>query len=162
LAQVVGAEADRNIVQRTRIFHTGGDPIERLNNRAWFDGPVRKGGRHVLVDDVTTMGGTLAELAHYIQSGDGAVAGLVVMVNAARSDRLKPAGRITTLLERRYGDAIPEIFRIDPASLTAEEAQYLIGFRTTNENRNRSLTTKQETDRRLRAKASDRLGGEAG
>jgi hypothetical protein len=162
LARVVGAEADRDIVQRTRVFHTGADPMERLNNRARFDGSVRKGERYVLVDDVTTMGGTLAELAHYIQSGDGAVAGLVVLVNAARSGRLKPAGRITALLERRYGDAIREIFQIDPAALTAEEAQYLIGFRTTDEIRNRSVTARQETNRRLRAKASDRLGRETG
>jgi hypothetical protein len=83
------------------------------------------------------------------------------MVNAARAGRPKPAGRITAL-ERLYGDAIREIFRIDPAALIAEEAQYFISFRTTDEIRNRSVTAKQETDRRLRAKASDRLGGKAG
>lgn len=162
LARAAGAEADREIVQRTRVFHTGADPMERLNNRARFDGPVRKGARYVLVDDVMTMGGTLAELAHYIQSGGGAVAGVVVLVNASRSGRLTPAARVTAILERRHGDAIREIFQIDPAALTAEEAQYLIGFRTVDEIRNRSVTARQETDRRLRAKASDRLGGEAG
>jgi hypothetical protein len=162
LASPTGAEADRDIVQRTRVFHTGADPMERLNNRARFDGPVRKGARYVLVDDVMTMGGTLAELAHYIQAGGGMVSGLVVLVNAARSGLLTPAVRITALLERRHGDAIREIFQIDPAALTAEEAQYLIGFRTVDEIRNRSVTAKQETDRRLRAKAPDRVGGEAG
>jgi len=162
LAHATAAEADRDIVQRTRVFHTGADPMERLNNRARFDGPVRKGADYVLVDDVMTMGGTLAELAHYIQSGGGAVAGLVVLVNAARSGRLTPVRRVTTLLERRHGDAIREILQIDPAALTAEEAQYFIGFRTADEIRNRSLTARQETDRRLRAKASDRLGGETG
>lgn len=162
LAHATGAEADRDIVQRTRVFHTGADPMERLNNRARFDGLVRKGADHVLVDDVMTMGGTLAELAHYIQSEGRAVAGLVVLVNAARSGLLTPAHRLTTLLERRHGDAIREILQIDPAALTAEEAQYLIGFRTADEIRNRSLAARQETDRRLRAKASDRLGGETG
>ena len=162
LARAIGAGADRDIVQRTRVFHTGADPMERLNNRARFDGSVRKGSRYVLVDDVMTMGGTLAELAHYIQSGDGAVAGIVVLVNAARSGRLTPAHRLTVLLERRHGDAIREIFQIDPAALTAEEARYLIGFRTADEIRNRSLAARQETDRRLRARTSDRLGGEAG
>jgi predicted amidophosphoribosyltransferase len=76
LASATGAEADRDIVQRTRVFHTGADPMERLNNRARFDGPVRKGARYVLMDDVMTMGGTLAELAHYIQSGGGRCPGL--------------------------------------------------------------------------------------
>jgi hypothetical protein len=162
LASVIGAEADRDIVQRTRVFHTGADPMERLNFRARFDGPVRKGVSYVLTDDVMTMGGTLAELAHYIQSVGGMVAGVVVLVNAARSGLLTAAVRVTALLERRHGDAIREIFQIDPAALTAEEAQYLIGFRTVDEIRNRSLAARQETDRRLRAKAPYRLGGEAG
>jgi hypothetical protein len=34
LARAAGAEADRDIVQQTRVFHTGADPTERLNNRA--------------------------------------------------------------------------------------------------------------------------------
>ena len=160
LAGALGAEADRDIVQRTRVFHTGADPMERLNNRARFDGLVRTGTAYVLVDDVMTMGGTLAELAHYIQSGGGAVAGVVVLVNAARSGALTPAARVTALLEKRHGNAIREIFQIDASALTAEEAQYLIGFRTVDEIRNRSVAARQETDRRLRAKAPDGLGGQ--
>jgi len=119
---------------------------------------VGRGTGYVLVDDVITMGGTLAELAHY----SGAVAGVVILVNAARSGQLAPPARITDLLERRHGDAIRNIFKVDPKALTAEDAQYLIGFRTVDEIRNRSVAAKQETDRRLRARASDRLGGEAG
>jgi hypothetical protein len=75
---------------------------------------------------------------------------------------LKPTAQLTALLERRHGNAIRDIFKIDPAPLTAEEAQYLIGFRKSDEIRNRSLAAKQETDRRLRTRASHRLGGEAG
>ena len=162
MANLAGGQADLGIVQRTRVFHTGADPMERLNNPAQFDGPVQRGGHYVLVDDVTTMGGTLAELAHYIQANGGAVAGVVVMVNAARSGRLVPERRVIAALEKRYGNAIREIFGIDPAALTAEEARYLIGFRSADEIRNRSLAAKQETDRRLRAKGIDRLGGAAG
>ena len=160
LAHTVNAEVDRDVVQRTRVFHTGADPMVRLNNRSLFDGSVRLGARYVLVDDVATMGGTLADLADYVQIGGGSVVGVVVLVNAARSGRLAPAARGTAMLERRYGDAIREIFQIAPAALTAEEAQYLIGFRTADEIRNRSLAAKQETDRRLRAKGIDWMGGE--
>jgi orotate phosphoribosyltransferase len=140
----------------------GADPMDRLNHRAQFDGPVQQGGSYVLVDDVTTMGGTLAELAHYIHTNGGTVVGVMILVNAARSGRLTPDRRVTALLEARHGDAIREVFQIDPAALTAEEAQYLVGFRSADEIRNRSLAAKQETDRRLRAKGIDRLGGEAG
>ena len=72
------------------------------------------------------------------------------------------SGGVIAALEKRYGDAIREIFGIDPATLTAEEARYLIGFRSADEIRNRSLAAKQETDRRLRAKGIDRLGRAAG
>jgi hypothetical protein len=152
IASVAGGQADRGIVQTSRVFHTGADPMERLNNRAEFDGDVRPGARYVLVDDVTTMGGTLAELAHYILAEGGIVAGVAVMVNAARSGRLTPDQSLVAELERRHGDAIREIFQVDPAALTAEEAGYLIGFRTADEIRNRSAKAKQETDRRLRAR----------
>ncbi len=76
-------------------------PMERLNTRARFDGAVRTDARYALVGDVTTMGGTLAELANYIQSGGGAVSGSAVLVNAARSGRLTSPARVTALLEKR-------------------------------------------------------------
>jgi hypothetical protein len=66
---------------------------------------------------------------------------------------------VTARLETRHGDAIREVFQIDPAALTAVQAQYLIGFHSANEIRNRSLAAKQATDRRLRAKGIDRMGG---
>jgi hypothetical protein len=102
------------------------------------------------------MGGTLAEPAHYIQSGDGAVAGVAVLVNAARSGRLTPTTRLTTMLERRHGDAIREIFQIDSPALTAEEAQYLTGFRTFDEIRNRSVAA---GERRIDDYAQNHLTG---
>ncbi|WP_244222682.1 phosphoribosyltransferase [Cupriavidus lacunae] len=79
---------DESIVQTTKVFHTGTDPMERMNLRARFSGYVVPGGRYVLVDDVTTMGGTLAELANYIQSHHGGVIAAIVLVCAGRSGRL--------------------------------------------------------------------------
>jgi hypothetical protein len=56
------------------------------------------------------------------------------------------------LLERRFGDEIRTIFGIEPAALTREEAQYLIGFRTADELRNRAAAAKQARVERLRSK----------
>jgi len=92
----------------------------------------------------------------------GGVISIVELANRARSHRRKPDRRVTVLLEARHGDAIREIFQIDPAAPITKEAQYLIGFQSADEIRNRSLAAKQETDRRLRAKGIDRLGGETG
>jgi hypothetical protein len=92
----------------------------------------------------------------------GVAIDIVVLVNPARSRWLKSDRRLPALMEARPGDTIREVFRLDPAALTAEEAQYLIGFRSADEIRNRSLAAKQETDRRLRAKGVDRMGSGAG
>lgn len=151
-AIMVGAKADTDIVQTTRVFHTGADPMERMSLRAQFDGTVAPLGRYVLVDDVTSLGGTLAELANYIQSNGGKVDNVMVLVNAGRSTQFKPEAKTIQLLTRRYGDEITEIFGITPAALTANEASYLVGFRTADEIRNRLAKARQETHLRLRSK----------
>jgi hypothetical protein len=162
VANAAAGEADLDIVQTTRVFHTGADPMERLNNRAEFDGTVRQAADYVLVDDVTTMGGTLAELAHYILSNGGRVAGAVVLVNASRTGILVPDHRVVAKLESRHGPTIREVFGIESAALSADEARYLLGFRSADEIRNRSAKAKQETDKRLRTKGIHGVGGEAG
>lgn len=82
---------DTDIVQITRVFHTGADPMERMATRPDFEGIVIPGTSYILVDDVTTMGGTLAELASYIQVRGGNVAGAVVLVNAGRVEEFHPS-----------------------------------------------------------------------
>src|SRR5690554_4878207 len=59
-------EVGRIISKLQRVFHTGADPMERLRLRPSFEGAVKSGAHYVLVDDVTSMGGTLAELANYL------------------------------------------------------------------------------------------------
>ena len=44
---------------------------------------------YVLVDDVTNMGGTMAELANYIRLNRGIVLGSIVLVNAGRDKKIK-------------------------------------------------------------------------
>jgi len=78
---------------------------------------------------------------------------VAVVVNAAQSDPLTPDRRVTALLETRRGNAIREAFQIDRAALTAEEAQFLIGLRSADKIRNRSLAATRATDRRLPAKS---------
>jgi len=98
------------------------------------------------------MGGTLAELSNYIQLRGGNVVGVVVIVNASRSGRLYPVQKTVRLMERRFGNEIREIFGIEPNALTADEANYLVGFRSADEIRGRSAKAREETNLRLRAK----------
>jgi orotate phosphoribosyltransferase len=115
-------------------------------------GTVIPGKSHVLVDDVTTIGGTLAELANYIQIHGGIVSSVLVLANAGRLKNLIPSQSVIRKIQSRYGYEIEQILGIHAAALTANEANYLIGFRTTDEIRNRLAKARQETDLRLRSK----------
>lgn len=152
LAQSQGAADDVGIVQRNRVFHTGADAMQRLIAPAEFAGAVESGWRYVLVDDVSTLGGTLADLAGYIRANGGLVVGAVVLANASRSGRIHPDRALIRQLEKRFPDEIRQIFGIELAALTAEEARYLIGFRTADELRGRALAAAQARIERLRAK----------
>ena len=151
-AVVFGATADQTIIQVTKVYHTGADAMERLALRPEFDGVVQPGKRYVLVDDVTSLGGTLAELGHYIQLKGGIVAGIFVLVNAGRLKSFSPDRQTLKLLEQRYANELIEIFGIKASALTANEARYLVGFRSADEIRNRLVKAKQEIDIRLRSK----------
>lgn len=78
--------------------------------------------------------------------------GSVLLVNATRSGKVIPPSRILKHLERRFGDEIRTAFGIETAALTWEEAQYLVGFRTVDELRNRATAAKQARIERLRSK----------
>ena len=155
-AMIAQGDIDTDIVQVTRVFHTGADPMERMSLRAEFEGTVTPGSRYVLVDDVINMGVTLAELANHVRGRGGIVLAVVALVNAGRIKRLQPARKTIRELERRHGNGIAEIFGIVPGALTANEANYLIGFRSTDEIRNRLAKAKKETYLRLRSKGIER------
>jgi len=151
-AMISGGVADIDIVQTSRVFHTGADPMERIAARPSFEGLVVPERPHVLVDDVTTMGGTLAELSNYIQNEGGYVVGVVVLSNAGRLKSLCPQPKNLRQIIARHELEIEKILHIIPSALTANEADYLIGFRTADEIRNRLAKARKETDLRLRSK----------
>ena len=107
---------------------------------------------YVLVGDVVNMGGALAELADYIQQAGAMIAGVITLVNAGRIKGLRPKPSVIKKLQEMYQNEIYNIFGIEPIALTANEAQYLIGFRTADEIRGRLIKAREEIHRRLRSK----------
>jgi hypothetical protein len=156
LSASAGGRTTVEIVEVNRAFHTGAKAMERLIARAQFDGPVETGSRYVLVDDVTVMGSTLAELANHIQNLGAEVAGLALLVNASRTGPLSAAAARTQQIERRYGGAIREIFNIEPRSLTGPETEYILNFRDADALRNRAAAAHRERGERLRAQGRGR------
>ena len=151
-AVILKGQVETEIVQASRVFHTGARPMERLLLRPRFDGAGVAGTAYVLVDDVTCLGGTLAELADHIQRHGGRVAAVVTLVNAGRLKPLRPEIRVINRLRARFPDAIRNTFGIDPGALTANEASYLHGFRTADQLRNRAVKAAEEIHLRLRTK----------
>ncbi len=151
-AQVLNGSNETDIVQQQRVYHTGADPMERLRLRPSFEGWVTPDASYVLVDDVVSMGGTLAELANFIQLNNGKVLGSITLVNAGRTTAFKPNKKHIRLLQERFKNEIKTIFGIHTSALTANEASYLVGFKTADEIRNRCLKAEKETDLRLLSK----------
>lgn len=151
-AAIYKGSTDTEVVQSDRVYHTGADPMERMAARAQFQGQIVPGTKYVLVDDVVSLGGTLAELSNYIQLYGGVVHDVVVLVNAGRSPALVPPKKFVDLIKERFDDEFTDIFGIEPQALTANEAHYLAGFRSADALRNRRAAAEQEIDRRLRSK----------
>jgi hypothetical protein len=126
-AAAVGARTDTSIVQANRAGHTGEKAMARLVSRPLFDGPVQAGAKYVLVDDVSVLGGTLAEMANHIQSGGGEVVGVVTLVNAGRHGQYRANRGHIAEIERRFGNEIRSL-GVEPSALTANEALYVLNY----------------------------------
>lgn len=98
------------------------------------------------------MGGTLAEMAEHVRRNGGEVIGVVTLVNAGRSGIMTAPKRFTREIERRFGDAVRQLFGAEPAALTADEAQYIIGFRDADALRDRVSSARRERGQRLLSK----------
>jgi len=97
--------------------------------------------------------GAFPEHANFIIQGGGNVVGHCVMVDDGRIHTLIPDRKTIRSLEERFGNEIKDIFGISVACLTANEAQYLIGFRSADEIRGRCAKAKEEIHRRRLAKS---------
>jgi hypothetical protein len=151
-ASSANARVAEDVMQVNRAHHTGARAMERVAVRAVFEGPVERDGRHVLVDDVTVMGSTLADLGNHVQAEGGIVIGAVTLANASRSGVLAAPKTLVRQIEARFGDAVREIFAIEPASLTADEATYIFNFRNADALGARFAAALRERVERLRAK----------
>jgi proteasome lid subunit RPN8/RPN11 len=66
-----GLKVDHGIVQSVRAHRTGQGHLYRMAHRPKFTGDVTEGQEYILVDDLAAMGGTLAEMRHYIETHGG-------------------------------------------------------------------------------------------
>jgi hypothetical protein len=140
-------------IQTNRAYHTGADPMERLVSRATFGGSISAGKKYVLVDDVSTMGSTLADCASYVANHGGIVVGAILLANCSRSRELKAKAQHLKIIEERYYETVKQLFSIAPSALTYDEALYVVGFRTSDELRSRAIAAENERKNRIASKS---------
>ena len=128
-AHATDGNLENEILQTNRVHHTGKSLIGRMKARAEFGGPVVKGGKYVLVDDVGVLGGTLAELADHIRKNGGEVKGVVTLADTSdRGIMGAPEDRVAAI-RKKYGDGTLKEFGIHPEGLTDTEAAALLRHR---------------------------------
>ena len=82
IRRITGLEVDHGIVQSVRAHRTGKGRAYRMEHRPQFKGDAVAGREYILIDDMATMGGTLGELRHYIESRGGIVVDAVTLAAA--------------------------------------------------------------------------------
>ncbi|MBW6528531.1 phosphoribosyltransferase [Sphingomonas sp. RHCKR7] len=132
VAQELGLGVSNAIFQTNAVRRDSiRSPFFRLSQSPTFDGEVAAGANYLLVDDVFTLGGTLACLRGFIESAGGRVVGMTalaekggrdVQVSLAKGtlDALNGAhdGALAALIQQRAG------FALD--CLTEPEGRYLL------------------------------------
>ncbi|MGL4767093.1 MAG: conjugal transfer protein TraN [Formosimonas sp.] len=152
MSQKMDIPLNLDCYQTNKAYHTGADPMERLISRATFGGSIIPDKRYVLVDDVTAMGSTLADCASFVASQGGVVTGAIVLTNASRSGKLSPVQQDIRIIQERYNEDVKHLFSIAPQALTFDEARYLVGFRTSDELRDRAVKAAHERKIRIASK----------
>lgn len=111
LSQQTGWEKDENLYQISYAGRTGSDSSYRLAFPAVFGGEVKAGRDYLILDDNSTMGGTIAGLKGYIENRGGKVIGAAVMSARATGLELVPTEKQLNDIQRKHGDAANDFFQ---------------------------------------------------
>ena len=138
LAKQLGAKLWLDICQINKVNHTGADALDRLRNQPVFAGPVPR-GRCLICDDVVTFGASLANLRGHLASAGAEVVAATAIGAAYGSTKLAPElsliGKLRECYDRELETQTASL-GFGSECLTAREAHFLAGLRTTERFRN--------------------------
>jgi len=127
-----GLAVDEGIHRLNRTMRTDAGASERLVRRAAFTGAVEPGRAYVIVDDVVTQGGTVADLRGYIETQGGRVVLITALQAPGKNATVASSPAQVAALRSRFGDATEawwkDVFGYDFSGLTASEARHLFRF----------------------------------
>ena len=105
LSSQTGWQVDTKLFQANFAGRTGTDTVYRLANPPIFRGDVQAGRDYLIVDDNSTMGGTIASLRGYIENRGGHVIGAAVMSARETGLNIVPTQKQLDDIQRKHGDA---------------------------------------------------------
>ena len=122
------------IVQDNVVYHTGADSWHRVSDQPSFTGKVLP-GNYLIVDDVVTLGSTLANLRGWIESNGGKVVLASTLSASIFSTRLVPEQSVVTGIKVRFSNELAPFtealgFPLD--FLTQREARFVHGLKNLN------------------------------
>jgi hypothetical protein len=129
LADMLGLDAERAIVQANIVAHTGASGFARLSRQAVFEGNVAPGTAYLLVDDFIGQGGTLANMRGFIEAEGGRVLGATALTGKPYSAKISLEQDLLHALRTKHGNDL-ESWWLDRFGhafdcLTQSEARYL-------------------------------------
>jgi len=104
ISALTGIEADDEIIQCVRAFHSGSKADHRLFSQPEFDGPVKRGAEYIIVDDHITQGGTVNALRDHIESHGGKVVAVSALTLSHGSSILSPSKDTIDETRRKWPD----------------------------------------------------------
>jgi len=151
ISHLTGLEADTDVVQASTVFRTGKGGWYRMAFRPAFDGPVRPGRDHILVDDCVTGGGSISELRQHIIRGGGNVVAMSTIGYAQFSTNIALTENTRNAITLRYnGIRLYEwlqehhIYNGEVGALTESEARLIYNAKSLNAATERLTAARQE------------------
>lgn len=159
IADKLGVEYDKNILQSTSPKRTGMDGLDRIFNRPVFNGDVVSGAGYIFVDDTITQGGTFAALSAHISSGGGNVVANIALTGKQYSSKIAQSDEQLSRVRQKFGDIENEFKQstgYDFTGLTASESRYVTLGIPAEKFRSRVIAESQKATSRTNYQASQK------
>jgi hypothetical protein len=109
----------------------------RIMQRPVFSGEIIPGRSYVLIDDIVTLGGTIASLIEFTQNAGGSVRAVLALAYAKYGRPITPTAPNLEKLTRCFGGGLNALFEDcgigenGVGRLTNSEIMYLLKFKST-------------------------------
>lgn len=132
ISALTGIEADTEIMQSVRAFHSESSADHRLFVQPEFDGPVKRGAEYIVIDDHITQGGTVNALRDHIESNGGKVVAIAALTLSQGSSILSPHKDTIDEIKHKWPDINRLLRAADIAdraeALTESQLRYILKF----------------------------------